>query len=142
MHQIRRKYKISYAHQLSSAYTKECFETIHGHTGVIEIFLSDMVLNKDGMLIDFSSLDDILGSVILKYDHALLMPKSMDSDYLDMLSKHNKKLVLFDRSPTAEILAEHIFGEVRYIMKSFPNIEVDKVRFHETEDGYAEYKIG
>lgn len=134
---IRKKYSIEMAHQLTSAVTECCYETIHGHSYVVEVFLRTSQLNAAGMVADFGALADIKKE-IFRYDHALVMSSDADPQYLAMLKKHNKKLILFNDNPTAEVMAESMLQTLRGLVHGE---KVFKVRLHETTTGYAEASI-
>lgn len=138
----RKIIKVEYAHQLKSSYSAACHETIHGHSGVIEIILSSNKTNDDYMIVDFGQIGAWIKQLIMeKYDHALFMHKDMDSEYLECLKKFNKKLRLTDVNPTAEYFAEDIFNIVqRTLVENNCSATVDEIRFHETDTGYASYK--
>jgi len=142
MHTVRKLIKVEYAHQLFTSYTSLCHETIHGHSGVIELILQSEKLNDDMMVLDFGKLADTIKKQIMeKYDHALFMPKQFPNEYLDMLKKYNKRLTITDVNPTCEIFAEDIYHFVKnQLLTINPDIKLKKVRFHETDTGYADYE--
>lgn len=141
MYTVRKKISVEYAHQLFTSYTNLCHETIHGHSGIIELFMSCDKLNQDGMVIDFGEISNTIKNKIMEhYDHALFMPKMFPSEYLDMIKKYNKRLTITDSNPTCEKFAEWIYWFVDHELKQInKNIKLEKVRFHETATGYAEY---
>ena len=146
MFKCQKIYKIEYAHQLYSSFTNLCHETIHGHSGKIEIeFVSEVStekLNSDGMVIDFGQISAIVKSHIMeKYDHALFMPKMFPDGYLNGLKLFNKRLTITDENPTAENFAKWIFFEVdKLLEKNEIPVYVNRVTFWETETGCASYQ--
>lgn len=138
---VRKKIGVEYAHQLYSSYTNLCHETIHGHSGIIELTMSSDKLNNDQMVIDFGEISNTIKKFLMeKYDHALFMPKQFPQDYLDLLRKYNKRLTVTDDNPTCERFAEMIYHEVKDMLKDInPDIKLSNVRFHETSTGYADY---
>lgn len=138
---VRKLIKVEYAHQLYTSYTELCHETIHGHSGVIELVMSAEELNQDSMVMDFGQLKDTVKKQIMeKYDHALFMPSEFPSEYLNMLARYNKRLTVTDKNPTCELFARMIFEEVTEILKTVdPRVKLEYVKFHETDTGYAEY---
>ena len=145
MHVIRKTYKFEYAHQLRGAHTKGCYETIHGHSGKVELFFGSKTLDKNGMVIDFGEISELVKSFIMGLlDHALVMPSSFPKTYLNSLKKHNKKLLIIDENPTAEFFAESLYYDIEKILKPIfeerqLNVFLWKIRFHETDTGYAEF---
>ena len=146
MFKCQKIYKIEYAHQLYSSFTDLCHETIHGHSGKIEIeFVSEVdteKLNDDGMVIDFGQISSIAKSYIMgKYDHALFMPKMFPEGYLNGLKLFNKRLTITDENPTAENFAKWIFFEVDKLLEEHElPVYVNRVTFWETETGCATYQ--
>ena len=145
-YQVRKKISVEYAHQLFSSYTALCHESIHGHSGKIELYFQSNTidgdkLNPDQMVIDFGLISDTIKKDIMeKFDHALFMPSSFDVAYLNMLKKYNKRLTITPVNPTAEYFAKLIFDMVEEKLKTLTTaIRLLKVRFHETDTGYAEY---
>lgn len=138
---VRKLIKVEYAHQLFTSYTNLCHETIHGHSGVIELIMSSENLNDDQMVMDFGELKDTVKKDIMeKYDHALFMPKQFPAEYIDMLKKYNKRLTITDVNPTCEVFAKMIFDEVKEkLAKIASSVKLEYVKFHETDTGYAEY---
>ena len=142
MFTIRKKYTVEYAHALTDSYSIEC-QTIHGHSATIEVFLTTKELHETGMVIDFKKLNKFIkDSIIMPFDHVLIMPQSTDEDYLEVLCAHNASVMITPYNPTAENMAKDICEQVRDQLNTFwdkgPYVSI-KVVFHETETGYAEY---
>ena len=132
MYSIRKKFNFEGAHILSSAYSKECKDHIHGHSYIVEVFISANNLNEYGMVIDFKKLTEIVNPIIKQWDHALLVHEQglkIHKDIADII-------VLFN--PTAENMAKYLFELI------YEKLDIDitqlKIRVHETAKGYAEYK--
>lgn len=138
---IRKLINVEYAHQLFTSYTNLCHETIHGHSGVVELFMSSEELNEDQMVMDFGKLKDTVKKHIMeKYDHALFIPDSFPAEYIDCLKKFNKRLTITKDNPTCEVFARMIYEEVSDLLKNIQSdVKLESVRFHETTTGYAEY---
>jgi len=143
MFTIRKIYRIEYAHQLKSAFSEACWKTIHGHSGVVELFFESDSLDEDSMVIDFGKISSLIKQEVMKLDHALIIPESLPIDYISCLLKYNEKLILVPYNPTAEQFALNLFEKIERLMTSMEvkskDIRLKKVRFHETETGYAEY---
>jgi 6-pyruvoyltetrahydropterin/6-carboxytetrahydropterin synthase len=135
---IRKKYRIEMAHQLASAVTAACHETIHGHSYVVEVFISSESLNKDGMVLDFGALNEVK-NVIFEYDHALCLPRTIEPAYREAIEKYNIKCIFFSQNPTAEVLAQELLFRLSRLV-AYP-CRISKVRVHETETGYAEAEV-
>ena len=147
MYTIRKMYKVEYAHQLKSAYSKACSDTIHGHSGIVEIFIDSDMLNDDDMVIDFGKISKLIKSHIMDLlDHALVVPITLNKEYIKWLNKYNKKLRVVERNPTAEFFSNWLYSDITNVLrpvfsKAKQHIRLTTVRFHETDTGYAEFTI-
>ena len=113
MYRIRKEFKFEMAHQLSKAFSCACSDCIHGHSYDLELFFISNKLDETGMVIDFGQIKAVLGEYIDSWDHAIVMHKAMDPEYIAMLDKY--------------------IGEDR-------EFAIEKVRLHETRTGWAEYE--
>lgn len=137
---VRKLFKVEYAHQLDGAFSSCCSENIHGHQGVIEVFFGSGFLNDDAMVIDFGLIKERIKDYIMSFDHALIVSEKLISKHPG-LKKHNKKLKIVNYNPTAEAMAYDIYQNIEKLMSKIlgPHLWLQKVRFHETDTGYAEY---
>lgn len=133
MFTIRKKFRVEMAHQLIDSYTKAC-RLQHGHSYIIEVFLSGKELDSTGMLVDFTKISDKIKPYIMSWDHCLVMNEESAEEYLDMLKKYNCNMKIVPYNPTAENMAKDMFDTIK---KEIP--QLSKVRVHETETGWAEY---
>ena len=111
----------SFSAAQSLKFSQSKCENLHGHNWKVEVFVCGRSLDKSGMLMDFDKLKAILREIISKLDH-----KNLDD--LQFLR---------GRSPSSEVIAEHIFSEL------FPNIPKElsmrEVRVWESADSCASY---
>lgn len=136
MYRIRKKFRFEAAHQLTSAHSKACTDCIHGHSYVVEIFLTSYALNKDSMVLDFGVLKPIIDQIKGQWDHALILHRNVEKFY-QPFRENNQKMIYLDENPTAEVMASLLY---LFIKKYIPaEVHLEKVRVHETETGYAEY---
>jgi 6-pyruvoyl-tetrahydropterin synthase len=85
---ISKKYKIEYAHRIEhqekTIYNRETkCRHLHGHSGVVEIFISSTELNASKMVIDFSNLK-LIKDFIMTFDHSMIVSiydKAYNGDY-------------------------------------------------------------
>lgn len=132
MFKVRKTFKFEMAHILESSYSKEC-QQIHGHSYLMEVFLEAKTLNKDGMVIDFKRLKEIIGPIANDLDHKLITTGSTLS--------FREKSVVFPFNSTAENMAKWIAEISVERLKGECNISALTVRLHETATGWAEYRI-
>jgi len=145
MFTIRKKFAIEYAHILDSAFSSCCSDTIHGHSGIIEVFFGSGFLNDDGMVIDFGLIKEKIKPYIMSFDHALIISNKKNQELLKKrqadLHYFNKNLKIVQYNPTAENMAKDIYDNIKELMSDILNshLWLIKVRFHETSSGWAEW---
>lgn len=121
MFRITKELEVSGSHCLDLPYDSKC-TNLHGHNWMITVEISGESLNKDGMLLDFVSIKEIVGFL----------------DHKDL----NK---LFDFNPTAENIAlwiameldKHLLNEWKGVDKERPF--VSKVEIQESRGNTACY---
>lgn len=109
MYRVKKRIEVSGAHRLNLDYESKC-SNLHGHNWIIEIFMQSDMLDKNGMVMDFTHI------------------KRQISDKLD----HQNLNEVFNFNPTAENIAKWIcdaLGEKCY-----------KVTVQESEGNVAEYE--
>lgn len=67
MYYISKKMEIAGAHHLNLDYESKCSQ-LHGHNWMIEVFCKSEQLDKNGMVVDFSHISD----VVKQLDHTNL----------------------------------------------------------------------
>ncbi len=143
MFTIRKQFKMEYAHQLADSYSVAC-QTLHGHSAILEVFLTSKDITEDSMIVDFGKIKSFVNEYIDSFDHALILKDTTPDEYVEMLKKYNDpgRIKLVPYNPTAEEMARDICQHIRKVL----DVEWDKsdtvklaVRFHETATGWAEY---
>lgn len=141
MKQIRitKEFKFEMAHALSG-YDGLC-KNIHGHSYRLFVTIIGDVMQKegdkkDGMVLDFGTLKDIIKSnIILKYDHSLVLNGNSSHRHID-LSAFDKVFYL-PYQPTSENLVAD-FAQV-IISKLPESVKLYSVLLSETATSYAEW---
>ena len=116
MFELIRTRLISSAHHLED-YDGKC-ANVHGHNYKIQIYLRGKHLNKNGMLMDYTLLDNIIDSELEDFDH-------VDLNTIKGLEKHS----------TAENLAELIYNK---LIQEIPLLY--KINIWENERSSASYQ--
>ena len=65
MYIVKKRMEVSGAHHLVLDYDSKC-RNVHGHNWIIEVTLKSETLNKNGMIMDFTKIKEIVN----KLDHA------------------------------------------------------------------------
>lgn len=137
MYRICKSFTFSAAHRLETSWTKKCQE-IHGHNYKIDVILECDSLNKDGMVIDFGELKELISHIISRYDHSF-MYVCKDGNPSTLQNTIGLKC-----NPTSENIARLIFNEVHITIGNMENdpgsfIKLSKVRIYETDTSWSEY---
>lgn len=124
-------------------------KNIHGHSYNLSVCIIGKINNrendpKNGMLLDFSDLKEIVKSQIIdKFDHSLVLnANSPHKDFVksDFGSKWNEKIILVNYQPTCENL---LVDFVKKIMLQLPgNAKLHHLRLKETATSFAEWYAG
>ena len=118
--------------------TKECFTSIHGHSGRIELFLTSNKLDDGGMILDFGTLKEEVKDLINSFDHSMIIYTNDDPNYIAAIKQFSKRYVILPANSTAERMAEVImYLTGNLVRKINKNVSVCEVIFHETATGYA-----
>ena len=132
MYSVTKVIHFCYGHRLLS-YEGKC-RYLHGHNGKAEIELGARILDRRGMVRDFSEIKRaIQGWIDANLDHKMILRK--DDPALPFLRKLREPLFVIDANPTAENLAKLIYTEAKRL--GFP---VSLVRLWETDHSFATYR--
>ena len=136
MYVVRKKFKFEMAHRLISSLSKSC-QNYHGHSYILEVFFKSDTLNKDGMVIDFGEIKERLKQLVDDFDHALVLNEK--DPVLKLFDQCLTKIVKVNYNPTAECMTKDFYDRIKYLIMNFGNVQLVKVRLHETDTGFAEY---
>ena len=132
MYVVTKEIRFCYGHRLLH-YDGEC-RHLHGHNGLVEISFRSEVLDRRGMVIDFSDIKEIVkGWIDEQMDHRMLL--SHEDPLLPMIEEAGEPTYVFtDGNPTAENISRKIYEFARS-----EGLPVVKVRLWETDTSWAEY---
>jgi len=130
---VTKQFKAEIAHRLTSSYSKRC-QSIHGHSYLFEVTLESESLNKDGMVLDFGELKDVVNHFFDSFDHSFVFYTNdpLAGHYKLMQDTVPMRMIEVDYNPTAENMAYHAFRAC--IENDLPVVEV---RVQETLTGWA-----
>lgn len=145
--QIRKLFKVEGAHIVRNCSTNRCRKSIHGHSAIIEVFLTSDKLDNGGMIVDFSLIKKNIGQWIDSFDHCMLIWSKDKKEYKNDVKKWCDRWIELPISPSAENLALYICYMINKMIEATEfnngegNVKCNKVIYHETTTGYAEATI-
>lgn len=134
MYKIRRSMYTETAHMLKG-HLGLC-QYYHGHSYKWTVEIGAEELQKD-MVIDFTDLKDLMNAVIGIYDHALVVDKHTWETQIKNKVMDTSRVVQLPKRPTAEVMAEHIFQQLKIMLPKTWTLL--RVVCRETENNEAEY---
>lgn len=124
-------------------------KNLHGHSYKAEITIEgDPIDDRDrpemeGMLLDFSSLKEIIETHILQYDHSVMLNSKSNVELISVLRDNFDKVFVVPFNPTCEemcnMFAVNIYKELQY-HKDINLIRI-AVKLWETATSFAEVSI-
>ena len=136
---LQKTYSVDYAHRLMNH--KGLCKNLHGHTGVVEVFLSGEV-QDNGMIVDFGELL-WLRNIVCRLDHAVILQR--EDPLLTILRSHEEtnsfRVVGFCQGPpTAENIVLYLKEEINLFIKEkvLVDLTLEKIRFAETPGNVVE----
>lgn len=117
MYKVTKRMEVAGSHQLKLNYESKC-ENLHGHNWIITVEISGKELNKNGMLVDFTRIKELI------------------HDELD----HKNLNEVFDFNPTAENIAKWVADILNiYFRNDKLGVCCSKVQVQESEGNIAEW---
>jgi 6-pyruvoyltetrahydropterin/6-carboxytetrahydropterin synthase len=140
---IRKQFKFEGAHIVRNCSSLRCRENIHGHSYIVEVFISSNKLDKGYMVMDFTLLDKVK-ELVDSFDHSYSLWDVEDEELKSFVYKYNSRVVEMPVSPSAEGYALLLAYVTDMIIKNTErandegDVRLQSVRVHETATGYAE----
>lgn len=140
---IRKQFKFEGAHIVRNCSSQRCRENIHGHSYVVEVFITSDRLDNGYMVMDFCRLGKVK-DFIESFDHTYSLWNREDEEFKDFIYKYNRRVAEIPISPSAEGYALMFFYAIDQILQNTEringegHIQLHSVRVHETATGYAE----
>ena len=136
---LTKEFRFEGAHALTG-YDGKC-RHLHGHSYLLRVTVSGVPDNrmddpKNGMLIDFTTLKELVNKLIIEpFDHALLLRK--DAPLADELLAQYQKVLVLPFQPTCEQLCIHFAA---LLQPSVPApATLFSIRLSETANSFAEW---
>jgi 6-pyruvoyltetrahydropterin/6-carboxytetrahydropterin synthase len=136
MYRISKEFSFAMGHRLS-LHQGLC-KNFHGHNYKVIVGIESEVLDKYGMVMDFSDLKNIVNEKIFQYDHALMIninDKEMVEKMYDVIPSLKVKITPYE--PTAENMAKEIYLFVAPKLR--PPVQMDYITVYETDTSKATY---
>jgi 6-pyruvoyltetrahydropterin/6-carboxytetrahydropterin synthase len=140
---IRKLFKFEGAHIVRGCTSVRCRENIHGHSYIVEVFVTANKLDDGYMVMDFARLSKIK-ELVDSFDHSYILWDKEDKEFKDFVYKYNKRVVEIPVSPSAEgfallflKLSDTIINNMERV-NGEGDVQISSVRVHETATGYAE----
>lgn len=144
MYTIQSMVSFEAAHRLYGVdtYSKECSDSIHGHSYKCHITVGRLEKNSAGMVMDFKLFKKICKEVIEdRYDHSTIL---RDVDPMVEAFRQfapEQKLNIVKDNPTAEWMAEEYCKELEKALQEVDeDLIVCRVSVQETENNIATYE--
>ncbi len=138
---VAKRFHFEMAHALYG-YDGLC-KNIHGHSYNLEITVMGQALQqaqhpKDGMVLDFSELKNIVKKrIVARFDHSLMVNSASSQEQVKLFKKNTERLIVVDFQPTTENIVAYI---AEILQQHLPiNVSLYKVRLYETVTSYAEW---
>lgn len=141
---IRKEFKVESAHIVRNASSYRCSHSIHGHSAIIEVFLTGNKLDNAGMIYDFGLMKSTIKEFIDSMDHCYILWEKDDEDFKDFIKNNCDRWIELPFNPSAECLSLFIHFWVNYILNHTRknngegDVKCCGVRYHETATGFAE----
>lgn len=140
---IRKLFKFEGAHIVRNCSSQRCMENIHGHSYIVELFITSDKLDRGYMVMDFVLLDKVK-AMIDSFDHTYALWDQEDEELKTFVFRYNRRVAEIPVSPSAEgyallffFLTDHILSNTEF-HNGEGNVQLSSVRVHETATGYAE----
>lgn len=140
---IRKLFRFEGAHIVRNCASVRCRENIHGHSYVVEVFISSDKLDRGYMVLDFVLLDRVK-ELIDSFDHAYSLWNEEDPELKTFVFRYNNRVAEIPVSPSAEGYALLFLYLIDRILSGMElcngegAVRLESVRVHETATGYAE----
>jgi len=131
---VTKRVEFSYGHVLPK-HKGRCSNP-HGHNAVLEVTVTGPIM-RDGMVIDFGDLKDIMKDVVEPLHHAWIFGRDDPVEMFELWEEmHWKRVYLSAANATAEEIAYYIHGE---LSQHFIDEFTISVLLSETSDSWVEF---
>jgi len=138
---VTKSFRFPSGHRLSKH--KGLCQFFHGHNVRVDVCISSPELNENDMVMDFKDLKIMVEEVIKDWDHCLFLSKD-DKKFAKLMTQASMRVILLDRDPTAENLAEVLYYKLKEKVENFNKImkaslNLETVSIWENDDSVASF---
>lgn len=138
---VTKRFHFEMAHTLYE-YDGLC-RNIHGHSYNLEVTLigeprNDPKHPKDGMVMDFSQIKELVKSkIVARFDHALMVNHLVPKKQMELLEQTTERIIVVDFQPTSENIVTYIAA---ILQQHLPlGVNLFSIRLFETVTSFAEW---
>ena len=128
---IRKLFKFEGAHIVRNCSSHRCRENIHGHSYIVEVFITSDKLDRGYMVMDFVLLDKVK-ELVDSFDHTYSLWQEESDELKTFIYKYNRRVAEIPVSPSAEGYALLFLYLIDKILQNTEH------KNGETATGYAE----
>ena len=138
---VTKRFHFEMAHTLYQ-YDGLC-SNIHGHSYNLQVTLVGEPKRipghpKDGMVLDFGDLKDVVKTQIVnRFDHALMVNNLVPEKQIELLRRTTDRIILVDFQPTSENIVAYIAEILQQHLPS--DVSLFSIRLYETVRAFAEW---
>jgi len=138
---VTKEFKFEMAHVLWN-YDGPC-RNVHGHSYRLFVTLSGVPLDdpensKNGMVIDFADLKEIIKKQIVNiFDHTVVVSRQFDKEKTEMFTNLFGNTVIVDYQPTCENLVSDFAERISNHLPS--GVKLHSLKLYETANSFAEW---
>lgn len=141
---IRKQFKFEGGHMVRNCSSTRCQYSIHGHSLIVEVFLTSDRFDNGMMVYDFGLMKGTINEFIDSFDHTYSLWRYEKTSVSSFIKEHSARWIEMPISPSAEGYALFFLYWIDKILSKTEkvngegNVKVRSVRVHETATGYAE----
>lgn len=141
---IRKLFRFEGAHIVRDCSSDRCKKSLHGHSYIVEVFITSQGIDNGGMIMDFGLMKKSISDFVDSFDHCYSMWSKEKDDFKNFIRRQSDRWIEMPVTPSAEMYSLMFFYVIDKIIKNtvFQNGEKEvglySVRVHETQTGYAE----
>jgi len=137
---ICKSYKFEYSHHIYNQKKTESnpdtkCRNLHGHSGVVKIYITKDKLDECGMIVDFTNLKPIKDYINNLFDHVLIVG-SDDEDLMKAIQGMGFcRWLRIEGNASSENIASYMFTDIEDILKTIDTeLVLTRLEFSETDN--------